>query len=80
MAKKKITRKELLKDTDEFFSFSAKAANFVTGHLSEIKFVGVALLIIAVGLFFSLFSLSLLHKKKYQKEKVPTLWIKEQHL
>ena len=49
MAKKKITRKELLKDTDEFFTFSAKATNFVTGHLREIKYVGVALLIIAVA-------------------------------
>lgn len=49
MAKKKITRKELLKDTDEFFTFSAKIANFVTAHLRGIKFVGLALAIIAVA-------------------------------
>jgi outer membrane protein assembly factor BamD (BamD/ComL family) len=49
MAKKKITRKELLKDTDEFFTFSAKIANFVTAHLRQIKYVGVALAILAVA-------------------------------
>jgi outer membrane protein assembly factor BamD (BamD/ComL family) len=49
MAKKKITRKELLKDTDEFFTFSAKIANFVTTHMREIKFAGLALAIIAVA-------------------------------
>jgi outer membrane protein assembly factor BamD (BamD/ComL family) len=49
MAKKKITRKELLKDTDEFFTFSTRVAHFITAHLREIKIVGVALAILAVA-------------------------------
>lgn len=49
MAKKKITRKELLKTQDEFLTFSSKAAIFFTTHLRELKYAGfaIALLIIA---------------------------------
>jgi len=49
MAKKKITRKELLKTPDEFLTFSAKAANFISAHLRQIKYVGVGIVVIAVG-------------------------------
>lgn len=49
MAKKKISRKELLKGTDEFLSFSSKAVNFITTHLRELKIVGLAIAIIVVA-------------------------------
>ena len=49
MAKKKITRKELLKGTDEFLSFSSKAVNFISTHMREIKLVGLAIAILAVA-------------------------------
>ena len=49
MAKKKITRKELLKGTDEFLSFSSKAVNFISIHMRELKIVGLAIAILAVA-------------------------------
>ena len=49
MAKKKITRKELLKNTDEFLTFSGKAALFFNQHLRELKLAGIGLGIIAVA-------------------------------
>ena len=49
MAKKKITRKELLKGTDEFLSFSSKAVNFISVHMRELKVVGLAIAILVVA-------------------------------
>ena len=49
MAKKKLTRKELLKDTDEFLTLSGKAALFFNRHLREFKLIGIGLVVIAVG-------------------------------
>jgi predicted negative regulator of RcsB-dependent stress response len=49
MAKKKITRKELLKGTDEFLSFSSKAVNFISTHMRELKLVGLAIAILVVA-------------------------------
>lgn len=49
MAKKKITRKELLKGTDEFLTFSGKAVNFISTHLRELKIVGLAIAFLAVA-------------------------------
>ena len=49
MAKKKITRKELLKKPDEFVTFSSKAAVFVRGHLRLLKYIGVAIAVIVVS-------------------------------
>ncbi len=43
MAKKKITRKELLKETDEFMTFSDRAALFVKEHLRKFKYLGIAI-------------------------------------
>jgi len=43
MAKKKITRKELLKDTDEFLTLSARAANFVRAHAQKFQYAGMAI-------------------------------------
>lgn len=53
MAKKKVTRKELLKETDEFLSVSARAAIFVREHSRQFKYLGatiVAVIIIYLGI------------------------------
>jgi FimV-like protein len=46
MAKKRITRKELLKDTDEFITLSARAANFVSEHTRKFQYAGIAVVVI----------------------------------
>jgi predicted negative regulator of RcsB-dependent stress response len=46
---KKTSRKELLKGTDEFLSFSSKAVNFMTTHLRELKYAGFAIAILVVA-------------------------------
>lgn len=46
MAKKRITRKELLKDTDEFITLSARAANFVSEHTQKFQYAGIALVVL----------------------------------
>ena len=46
---KKTSRKELLKGTDEFLSFSSKAVNFITTHLRELKYAGFAIAILVVA-------------------------------
>ncbi|MDY6879961.1 MAG: tetratricopeptide repeat protein [Desulfatiglans sp.] len=43
MAKKKITRKDLLKETDEFLSFSGRAINFFTAHQVQLKYAGMGI-------------------------------------
>lgn len=42
MAKKKISRKELLKSPDEFLTLSERALEFVSSHKKELKIIGVA--------------------------------------
>ena len=49
MAKKKTTRKELLKKEDEFLTISARAIKYFNTHLNQFKIVGVALVVIAVA-------------------------------
>ena len=49
MAKKKTSRKELLKVTDEFLTFSSKVVNFITTHLRELKYAGFAIAILVVA-------------------------------
>ena len=49
MAKKKLTRKELLKGTDEFLTLSTRATIFFGAHLRELKIVGIAVAIIIAG-------------------------------
>ena len=46
---KKTSRKELLKVTDEFLTFSSKVVNFITTHLRELKYAGFAIAIIVVA-------------------------------
>jgi tetratricopeptide (TPR) repeat protein len=57
MAKKRITRKELLKKDDEFISFSARTFQFVSSHRNKIEYtaicVGVIIIILlGVNLYF----------------------------
>lgn len=49
MAKKKVSRKELLKGTDEFLSFSARAVNFFTDHARELRYIGLGIAVVIVG-------------------------------
>jgi len=49
MAKKKITRKELLKGEDEFLTLSGRAANFVSTHMQQVKYLGIAVAVIAIA-------------------------------
>jgi predicted negative regulator of RcsB-dependent stress response len=46
---KKTSRKELLKGTDEFLTFSSKAINFITTHLRELKYAGFTIAILVVA-------------------------------
>ena len=40
MAKKKITRKALLKEPDEFLTFSNRAAIYISEHTQQLKYLG----------------------------------------
>ena len=46
---KKTSRKELLKVTDEFLTFSSKVVNFITTHLRELKYAGFVIAILVVA-------------------------------
>jgi len=57
MAKKKVTRKDLLKSPDEFLSLSEKAALFFSAHRRQFEtlgyvLVGIALVYLAVHTYF----------------------------
>jgi predicted negative regulator of RcsB-dependent stress response len=49
MAKKKLSRKELLKNTDEFLTLSGKAARFINEHMRQVKLIGIGVAVIAVA-------------------------------
>jgi len=51
MAKKKVTRKELLKSPDEFLTFSARAVIFINEHSRQFAYLGVA--VVANALIYS---------------------------
>ena len=51
MATKKKTRKQLLKEPDEFMTFAGKAISFVTGHQKQISYTLCAIVAIALILF-----------------------------
>ena len=63
MAKKKISRKELLKAPDEFQTLSSKAINFFTDHVREFKFAGIGLAVI-VAIYLAFFGYSIRVNKK----------------
>jgi len=48
MAKKRITRKELLKKDDEFISLSNRVAQYVSAHAKQIQYIILTIMIIAV--------------------------------
>ena len=48
MAKKKVKRKELLKRSDEFLTFSSRAVVFATEHYRHFTYIGIALAVIAL--------------------------------
>ena len=43
MAKKRVTRKQLIKEPDEFLTFSGRAAHFVREHSQQFKYLGGAI-------------------------------------
>ncbi len=43
MAKKKITRKQLLKEPDEFLTLSGKAFNYARTHVKQLQYMGIIL-------------------------------------
>ena len=49
MAKKKLTRKELLKGTDEFLTLSGRVVSYSNQHLRELKWAGIGLAFVAVA-------------------------------
>jgi len=51
MAKKKITRKELLKKPDEFMTLSNRVVLFARSNIRPLKYIGLAVAIIVVSFF-----------------------------
>jgi predicted negative regulator of RcsB-dependent stress response len=49
MAKKKLSRKELLKNTDEFMTLSGKVALYLNQHPRGLRWVGIGLAVIVVA-------------------------------
>jgi predicted negative regulator of RcsB-dependent stress response len=49
MARKKPSRKSLLKEPDEFLTFSTRAVNFFNSHLREIQYIGFAVGIVVIA-------------------------------
>ncbi|MBC8417482.1 MAG: hypothetical protein H8E10_02680 [Desulfobacterales bacterium] len=60
---KKLTRKELLKGTDEFLTLSSRAAIFFSAHLRELKYAGIAVAVIVAGYLSVYGYLSYINKK-----------------
>jgi predicted negative regulator of RcsB-dependent stress response len=53
MARRKVSRKELLKKPDEFITISARAVNFVKGHSRVFEYLGIGvacLILISLGI------------------------------
>ena len=48
MAKKKLSRKELLKDTDEFLTLSGKVVLYFNQHVHQLRLIGIGVAAIAV--------------------------------
>ncbi len=46
---KKLTRKELLKETDEFLTLSNRVVMFFNAHLRGLKYCGIAIAVIVAG-------------------------------
>ena len=48
MAKKKLSRKELLKNTDEFLTLSGKVVLYFNQHMHQLRLIGIGVAVIAV--------------------------------
>jgi outer membrane protein assembly factor BamD (BamD/ComL family) len=66
MAKKKISRKELLKQQDEFLTLSEKAINYAKSHVKQLEYLGIALGVLVL-LFFGGYSYYKYINKKGQE-------------
>jgi outer membrane protein assembly factor BamD (BamD/ComL family) len=63
MAKKKTTRKELLKSPDEFLTLSSRAAAFLSDHVKALNVIGIGLAIIAVAYLAAHFYMGSVNEK-----------------
>ncbi len=54
MAMKKISRKELLQEKDEFITLSGKIAEYVNSHLQQLKYFGYSIAVVLVVYFIFL--------------------------
>ena len=63
MAKKKITRKQLLKEPDEFLTLSGKAFNYARTHGKQLQYLGIALGVFALLLLGGYFYYGYVNKK-----------------
>jgi tetratricopeptide (TPR) repeat protein len=63
MAKKRVTRKQLLKGPDEFLTFSEKAALFIKEHDRESKYLAGALIAVLLIYLGMSTGLGYIHKK-----------------
>ncbi|HOP48434.1 MAG TPA: tetratricopeptide repeat protein [Desulfobacteraceae bacterium] len=63
MAKKKITRKQLLKKEDEFLTFSARVANNIRRHQHQLKIIGFAICVLILAYLGGLTYLNYVNKK-----------------
>ena len=48
MAKEKVTRKELLKGTDEFMSIAGRVAVYLREHSRQLQYAGLGVLVLVV--------------------------------
>ena len=70
MAKKRVTRKQLLKEPDEFLTFTEKAVLFIKEHDREFKYVAgalAAILLIYLGVNAGM-------DTSIRRGKMPTTW------
>ncbi len=62
MAKKKVSRKELLKGPDEFITFSGKSLDYAKSHSKQLKIAGLGIAVILILYFGTNFWIDALNK------------------
>lgn len=63
MAKKKITRKQLLKKEDEFLTLSSRVANFIGSYQQRLKYIGFTIGVIILAYLGAYTYLNYVNKK-----------------
>jgi predicted negative regulator of RcsB-dependent stress response len=63
MAKKKITRKQLLKEPDEFLTLSGKAFLYARTHAKQLQYLGIVLGVLVLLFFCGYFYYGYINKK-----------------